>query len=167
MATSVNLKQPMEGEHAASPRRRSQAGLHAGTDRRPRGRGTGRPVSCAPSSQKSIAICELATASSRDAPWAMQPGSSGTSTTNAASSSLHQITSSYLCELMAPPSNRFRSTRGVAECGEPAAPDRAWPPLRRCSPSGAGQHVTQGVPSAESATEGAGDCHRSIAATNN
>ena len=53
-------------------------------------------MSRAASSQRLIASCALATASAGVPPWAMQPGSSGTSTTKAASSRLQVTTSSYL-----------------------------------------------------------------------
>ena len=69
---------------------------YAKISRRPLGSGTGSPNSFAASIHNRIASCALARAPSCVGPCAEQPGSSGTSATKAASSSLQYMMTSYL-----------------------------------------------------------------------
>src|SRR6516165_7601600 len=60
--------------------------IHARSSRLPFGSGTGLPLALAVSTHKSIAFLASRRAASCVVPWAMQPGSSGTSATNTSSS---------------------------------------------------------------------------------
>ena len=127
-----NHRLALTGRHPASPI------TQANINRSPFGSGTGSPHSRAASIHRRIAsltslsalpcVCprHAARKLSCVCPCAMQPGSSGTSATNASSSSLQYRMISYLC--ITPPWPARTSTGSA----EPAAPDTVWhgtPPL--------------------------------------
>src|ERR1043166_9583954 len=105
-ALRIAVREPRRDDvilvHDVTPKRRG----------RPFGSGISRPASRAVSSQRAIASCALATASLGVAPWAMQPVSSGTSTTKVSSSALQNTISSYRCCCVIAP----RSTPSPGGC---------------------------------------------------